>query len=168
MATIDLVCRRCGLEKPHYPSNKYRCKDCASETPSQSKEKNAERGRAYRDKVSIEKRREYHKEWSARNADKVRAYRKANRERDRKSLRVWTLKNRYGLTPEEFDALLQAQGNACAICKVEASGVRAWHVDHCHTTEKVRGILCTKCNPMLGFARDDVEILKSAIRYLEA
>lgn len=74
----------------------------------------------------------------------------------------------YGITPEQFTTLLEAQGNRCAIC-----GSAEWpgkdncpHVDHDHATGKVRGLLCGPCNIGLGQFGDDPERLAAAIRYL--
>lgn len=74
----------------------------------------------------------------------------------------------YGITVEEFDALLAAQDGKCAICGVSefpGRGNRP-HVDHCHTTGAVRGILCHFCNLGLGNFRDRPDLLESAAAYL--
>jgi Recombination endonuclease VII len=71
---------------------------------------------------------------------------------------------RYGLSLEEFRAILGRQGNACAICK--RSGVRLY-IDHCHDTRMVRRLLCGKCNTGLGFFGDDPVRLRAAADYLE-
>lgn len=70
---------------------------------------------------------------------------------------------RYGITYEQVLAMVEAQGGRCAICFDELD---APHVDHNHTTGEVRAILCRHCNTVLGHARDDVQILLSAIEYL--
>lgn len=71
----------------------------------------------------------------------------------------------YGLTHDEFLALLEAQGSVCAICG-NGEQQRALAVDHDHETGAVRGLLCDRCNPMLGYARDDIAVLQAAIMYL--
>jgi Recombination endonuclease VII len=71
---------------------------------------------------------------------------------------------RYGISLEEFRAILERQGNACAICK--RSGVRLY-IDHCHVTRMVRRLLCGKCNTGLGFFSDDPDRLRAAAEYLE-
>lgn len=77
------------------------------------------------------------------------------------------IKQRYGITVEQKEALLTAQGGRCAICGTsEPSTATGWHVDHCHSTRAVRGILCQPCNNMLGMAKDNIATLKSAIKYL--
>jgi hypothetical protein len=70
-------------------------------------------------------------------------------------------------TVEEYDAMLQEQELGCAICGAESNknGTRLC-VDHCHTTGKIRGILCNDCNTTLGKFNDDVELLQNAIDYL--
>lgn len=79
------------------------------------------------------------------------------------------LKKTFGITVEEADALLAQQGGRCAICQEPITDSRGFapHVDHCHTTGKVRGILCFPCNAGLGSFRDDVTRLQAAIAYLE-
>jgi hypothetical protein len=74
----------------------------------------------------------------------------------------------YGLTPEQYGAMLAEQGNACAICRSPewpGKGNRP-HVDHDHATGKVRGILCGRCNFGLGQFQDDPDLLRAAITYL--
>ena len=68
---------------------------------------------------------------------------------------------KYNLTEDEYQGILQAQGWACAICGGDAEAV-----DHDHTTGRVRGILCRKCNTGLGHFVDSEANLKSAITYL--
>ena len=81
--------------------------------------------------------------------------------------RQWHLKT-YGMTPEAHEALLASQGGACGVCRAPEPGGRGrWHVDHDHKTGKVRGLLCARCNPMLGFSKDSPEILRQGAEYLE-
>lgn len=82
-------------------------------------------------------------------------------------------KRKFGLSPEGFKQMQDSQGNKCAICRKEESGRRSktdvstLSVDHCHATGKIRGLLCNKCNSMLGMIDDDKSILKAAVEYLE-
>jgi hypothetical protein len=79
------------------------------------------------------------------------------------------LRKKYGLTVEEYLAMAEAQGQVCKICKQpETDKYGMLHVDHDHATNTVRGLLCTQCNTGLGKFRDDPELLRSAIAYLEA
>lgn len=75
----------------------------------------------------------------------------------------------YGLTPEQYAEMLEEQGGVCAICGTDewpGKGNRP-HVDHDHSTGRVRGILCSHCNHGLGKFRDDPERLRAAAEYLE-
>ena len=82
--------------------------------------------------------------------------------------RKWALENYYGLSPEEYENLLKEQDGGCAICGVpsEDNG-RLLAVDHNHSTLSVRGLLCNSCNLGLGYLKDNVDNLKSALKYLE-
>lgn len=79
------------------------------------------------------------------------------------------LNYRYGITKQQYDDMLAAQGGCCAICGRDNPGGKAkvWAVDHCHNSNRVRGLLCGPCNRGLGQFRDDVERLRAAVRYLE-
>jgi 5-methylcytosine-specific restriction endonuclease McrA len=75
----------------------------------------------------------------------------------------------YKLTPEMWDAMLDAQGYACAICSrtwEKSDSNLDWHVDHDHTSGEVRGILCTHCNLGLGHFKDNPQYLRQAVEYL--
>lgn len=61
--------------------------------------------------------------------------------------RRWALKTRYGLTPADVEAMKDRQGGACGIC---AKPLVRFHVDHDHATNRVRGLLCHRCNILIG------------------
>lgn len=74
---------------------------------------------------------------------------------------------KYGLTKAEFDLLLEQQGGVCAICAGPRSGPgKRFHVDHCHDTGQVRGLLCGNCNTAIGLLGDDPERAEKAAAYL--
>lgn len=75
----------------------------------------------------------------------------------------------YGLTPERYEELLEEQSYACAICRDDTwpGKGNAPHVDHCHDTGAVRGLLCGRCNVGLGQFKDDSSRLRAAADYLE-
>lgn len=78
--------------------------------------------------------------------------------------------SRYGITFEELLERLKNQNNKCPCCNTEITltGKRATAVvDHCHSSGRVRGLLCTTCNSGLGMAKDNKEILFNMIKYLE-
>ena len=86
--------------------------------------------------------------------------------------RANNLKQRYGMSLDEYHSIIANQNFACPICQVEISetlgykGKRLVVVDHNHDTGEVRGILCSMCNMMLGHARESTDILYKAIVYL--
>lgn len=78
------------------------------------------------------------------------------------------LKKKYGISLEQYDAMMEGQNYQCAICGDELEDYSyKTHLDHCHETGRIRGILCRGCNTGIGMLRDNVDILKSAIKYLE-
>jgi len=100
-----------------------------------------------------EKRREYQrkkwKQYSKRNPEKIRAK---------------NFKDRYGIGIEEYEALKDQQDGKCGICGTTG---HVLYVDHCHDTQKIRGLLCHKCNTGMGMLQDSIEVLNKALRYLE-
>lgn len=81
----------------------------------------------------------------------------------------------YGITKQQYDALLVKQGNRCPICKTDDPGKHPrkndtvnWHVDHDHKTGQVRGLLCFRCNAGLGHMKDDPQLVMAAYEYLIA
>jgi hypothetical protein len=111
------------------------------------------------------------KKYHANNAKTVnersRNRRLANPDNQRQIRRRAHLKSSYGITPAEYDFIFQAQKNVCGICETPNPGSKkGWHIDHCHSTGKVRGILCTNCNLMIGHAKDDLNRMVAAMFYL--
>ena len=82
------------------------------------------------------------------------------------------LKCKYGMTVEQYDALLVEQDGLCAICRrpesvIQQGTAKKLHVDHDHLTGVVRGLLCAACNKALGLLCDDPAALRNAALYLE-
>jgi hypothetical protein len=73
----------------------------------------------------------------------------------------------YGITSECVEELREAQGNLCAICREPLANGQFCHVDHDHTSGRVRGVLCNRCNTGLGKFLDDAGLLRKAAHYLE-
>lgn len=135
-------------------------------------EKNKERVREYMreyqrkrravdpEKHRTEQRLYYLKAIDARRANARAYYEKTKRGR--------TLEVKYGVPRGWYDATLATQGGKCAVCRSLTPGGRFqnFHVDHCHASGKVRGLLCNACNHLLGCARDNVQTLRAAARYL--
>lgn len=98
--------------------------------------------------------------------DCYKEYRKKNKKNKKETNRLYQKKHRYGLSEEEYYHLFEIQHNRCAICNEEFSNKLKGVIDHNHITKKVRGLLCHKCNTMLGMARENEKILMNAILYL--
>jgi hypothetical protein len=87
--------------------------------------------------------------------------------------RRWLMR-KYGLTPQDYIAMFEAQGGVCATCGKPETSVhhttrapKALSVDHCHATGRVRGLLCWHCNSVLGKVDDDPNVLRAMALYLE-
>ena len=97
-----------------------------------------------------------------------------NRVKRKESYRKYYLKTMYNLTQDQFDAMMIEQSGRCGICETQATPDRYFHVDHDHACcpgdrscgECVRGLLCFKCNNVLGLFGDNIATLRRAEEYL--
>jgi hypothetical protein len=79
------------------------------------------------------------------------------------------LKRRFGITLEQFNQMYENQNGKCLICNATESMLgHRLAVDHCHTTGKIRGLLCKSCNMGIGNLKENVDNLQNAIKYLES
>jgi len=99
----------------------------------------------------------------------------AMRDYERKRGPEWRRKktlHRYGITPQDYDRMFREQEGKCKICEKipqeRHSRDRHLVVDHCHTTQAVRGLLCHSCNRALGMFNDDPKVLDKAAAYLRS
>ena len=108
------------------------------------------------------------KRWQQANADRVNANQRRRRSTPEARLRERAahLMRKYGLTIEQYDAMLETQGGGCFICGRPPRDDISLHVDHDHSTGKVRGILCFRCNNALADFNEDTTVLRKAIGYL--
>lgn len=88
------------------------------------------------------------------------------------SRRKYGLKKLYGMTPEDYEEILNQQNRVCFLCfeeetRVTSNGTTKLSVDHNHITGKVRGLLCHRCNVALGFVQENPDLIKRMISYLE-
>lgn len=117
------------------------------------------------------------KRWAANNKEKRNAY---MREWNRKSIekdelahrlkaRNARLRRKYGVTLRQYDALLKAQGGRCALCdrRPEQERYKVLHVDHCHYTGKIRGLLCNAHNLSIGRLGDTEKSISMVLSYLQ-
>ncbi len=153
------TCTKCQQTKPVDRFSSVRlenrtCKDCQKQYCLDNKERLIE----FRKNLPVEKVAEYNrrKEERRRTADgKIKAG-------------LWRLKSVYDLAPDAFIELFDWQGRACAICaKPLVWPCKSTHVDHCHKTGKVRGILFSHCNSGCGLFKEDVRLLEKATRYVQ-
>ncbi len=124
----------------------------------------------------LEKNREWHETNRERHAELSHQWYEENKDHKNKRRRVTrhiAILRKYGMTEEDYKRMVEYQQNLCAICGNEETcktktGERRKKLclDHNHKTMKARGLLCNKCNALLGQALDDTEILQSAIDYL--
>jgi Recombination endonuclease VII len=91
-------------------------------------------------------------------------WRSSNLEAIRKTDRVKHYVRKYKLSIKEAESLVENRVGVCTICSTVAPLV----VNHCHTTGEARGLICSACNSMLGYSRDNKATLKAAILYLES
>ena len=106
-------------------------------------------------------RNKFNQEWYSDNIDTIKNKYSYETNKNHK------LKRNFGISYQEYLTMLASQNNCCAICNTNNPGARAFAVDHCHNTGVIRGLLCGNCNTGIGNLRDDIELLKRAIQYLE-
>jgi ribosomal protein S27AE len=190
-------CNKCGEEKPladfHKHKNapdglRYSCKQCGNVRLAEYRKNNAAKYNAmmkkYRQKnrgrirefEQTPARKEYMRKWrqkpeiKERTAARQRKYRDKNREKAALIQRKSVLKNVYGVSLDWYDSKLKEQDSGCAICgslTPQRVGTKHFSVDHNHSTGENRGLLCVKCNTLIGYANENPNILKSAIAYIE-
>jgi hypothetical protein len=121
------------------------CRTCKNEKPLEAFKNSSNRCKVCLDCLDISK-----KKWGVSSNKRNKQYLK-----------------RYNITLEQYDLMLEKQNNSCAICLTSVSELSTrLHVDHCHLTGKVRGLLCYNCNSGLGRFKDDKFNLSQALHYI--
>jgi|SRR5580693_2995387 hypothetical protein len=154
-------CVRCDQAKLHTEENFRTCEEVRN-------------GRPYRYVKKVCRKCEHLErvEYGRRNKDRQNRIRRLSPDKFA-AYRKYNLKTKYGLTPEQYDILLESQDGKCAICRRENNGfsqsgrLQHFAVDHDHANGRVRGLLCAKCNHGLGEFGDNADKLRAAIQYLE-
>jgi hypothetical protein len=96
------------------------------------------------------------KKWMKENPDKLPTLQEQ---------RASSRKRNFGISEEDYAQMLVDQNNSCAICYISIGWEAA--VDHCHTTNVVRGLLCRKCNLGIGAFKDNIDTIRKAIQYVK-
>ena len=158
------LCKICGEnEAAVFPSGSQPyCRSCLNAKTKAWRANN----RWYEKKYYADNREDqlaYSREWRKNNPERVKAY-------PRSKTKIRPALKEHGIKREEYETILAWSNGGCAICGArEATPGKGdlLHIDHCHKTGKIRGLLCNWCNPALGGFRDDINLLKTAICYLE-
>ena len=128
--------------------------------------------RARNKEKNAEYQKEYNKEYRKKNVEKLSAnnkkWREENKEQDALVMLKARLKRKYNLSIDEYKTLIESQNNSCKVCGTHAKNnlKGKLYIDHCHTTGKVRGLLCMKCNSALGLLNDDKALIQNLLDYL--
>jgi len=136
---------------PKSRGNRYCCKICFNKKQKEWRAKNKEKFREYQNKSRKKNQQKYtekNKLWRKNNPDKYRSH---------------CLKQKHGITLEIYKKMQLEQNNKCFICQKENYHL---YVDHCHISNKIRGLLCNNCNIALGLFYDSQDSLQRAIEYL--
>jgi hypothetical protein len=105
----------------------------------------------------------YRRKWRLAHKDDVNAYLREYSKKNKDKRRAYKLRINFNLTPFQFEVMKEKQNGLCAICHKD----KLLKVDHRHSTGKIRELLCGGCNTGLGLFCEDINILSSAIAYLE-
>ncbi|MFJ4787907.1 endonuclease VII domain-containing protein [Streptomyces sp. NPDC088794] len=144
------------------------CRECSAEYYRQRQEA---KGKKVREKVPVPSGHKRcpqceavkpHADWE-RNRSSADGWSSYCRECRAERNRISYFKRKYGLAPAELDALIADQLGICCICLAAP----AEHVDHCHQTGRVRGVLCFSCNAALGQFKDRPDAIRRAAAYVE-
>jgi len=133
---------------------------------SRAAKRNSIDGKAYHKKyAATPKAKAGQKEYASRPESRLLRKKNESRPEVVEKQRGWLLQ-KYNLTVEDYYFLLNKQNKLCAICSRAPNGKRL-HVDHCHKTGRVRGLLCFKCNAGIGMLDDSPILLAKAVDYLK-
>lgn len=113
-------------------------------------------------------RAQYKREWRRTNPERARAQDRRRNLRRKGTSGDYKRLKQYGLSRDAFQFLLRLQRSACAVCQMVFGNTKSLgpHVDHDHSTGRVRGLLCNNCNRALGLLNDSPSVLIAAAEYL--
>jgi hypothetical protein len=118
-----------------------------------------------------EKKREWQRAYNIKNRKKVNQasylWKQNNKEKTRLFQRKSDLKSKYGITLDEYNELFKKQKGLCAVCLRPRNDFKYnFAVDHCHKTNKIRGLLCSNCNTTVGLVKENYQTMQRIIGYL--
>jgi len=159
----EVECRRCSHCREWKPLAKFSHNRCEwDKLQHQCKACDTAHRAANKEKIAA-----YNHKYCVKNKEKIAAHDRKRYIENKEKVAARSRKYLYGITPEEYNTILKAQGGVCAICGRADDNGGALSVDHDHETGKTRGLLCKGCNLLLGKAHDDPELLRKAAAYLE-
>lgn len=156
--------------KAYREANKEKIEQRRKELYPKYSEKAKQRSKNYYNE-NKEKVNEQNKIWAENNIEKMKSYKNKNYHKNPTKSRKIRLCSKYKLTHEEYEILMEQAGTNCPICETlfdwenRNKGNRPC-IDHCHKSNKIRGIICGKCNAAMGSFNDDISILEKAIQWL--
>jgi hypothetical protein len=176
---MEKCCTKCKKSYPATNEYFFNNKRCVDGFYSWCKE-------CYKQSMQTNKRKEYAKQWYENNLknnkkyqenqkaknklryeankEHIKQYRESRKEENKEN----QLKIKFGINLDNYNNMLEKQNHCCNICGLHKSNfTRQLAVDHCHTTGKIRGLLCVSCNNGLGRFKDNINYLQSAINYLQ-
>lgn len=150
-------CNKCDTTRPTSDFNAHKvyglqdwCRSCqkAYRKTAHAKAKNAEWRQRNRESINAGKRKYYH-------------------EKERDTIWERNIRNKFGITAEQYYEMYDQQNGVCATCHRPHAGYeKRLAVDHCHTTGKVRGLLCEACNRAIGMLGDNLDVVMRVHEYL--
>lgn len=149
----------------YYLKHRERIKQCRREYHKKHYEEEKEYNKAYY-LTHLEYKKEYDKQRYINNRKNILKRIKQQREDNPEKYKDNELKNNYGLSYKDWLAMWNVQNGKCAICGELFDNFSDACIDHEHETGKIRGLLCKKCNLGLGLFRDNLDIVKNVIDYL--
>jgi len=158
-------CSKCGELKPL--GEYYAAKGCKDGLRGDCKACFSARAKV-RYAAKSDEIKAYVNAWRRENREHVRAWQKQYNAGRKRENRDTHLRRTFGITLEDFEAMLAAQGGGCAICGRPAPEGTSLHVDHDHETGVVRGLLCFTCNGALGMLTENEDHLLRAADYVSS
>lgn len=168
--TEERLCTGCQQTKPLSDFYKFKAGPMGHTTRCKVCMNNSQKRYAATPKGKTVAREKYAK-WRAANLELARKLSREGNDKGRKAnperFKDYDRKKLYGIPAGTYAAMLEAQESKCAICRApDPGGKGIFHIDHCHSSKIVRGLLCHHCNLMLGHAKDDPQRLEAAVAYL--